>query len=225
MNKAGKTMNNYTPSSNGNPHPKPLFTLGDVLPDCITNPENVPDLSGKTKVVGQTGGNTLIGPTKVNHAHRIVFVLAKAGASLHREEIARRAEIPIASLGCAVAKLTQQRVLLCPEWGCYALSKDFLRQFQYAYGASKTETLLKLLDEGGVDIAFEFSLNEKTAFPAQPAMLDSIKGYLESQRNRIVAIGTEIQKLTEEKTAIESEMASIGQMIAPQIPAEVKEAA
>ena len=217
-------MNNYTPPLNGNPQPKPLLNLGQVMPECIVNAEKVPDLSGKTKVIGQTSENTLIAPTKVTQAHRIVFVLAKTGASLHREQIARRAEIRISSIGCIAAKLAHERVLLSPDWGYYALSKDFLRQFQYAYGTPKTETLLKMMEEGGIDVAqFEFPLNEN--IPAKPSMLDAIKAYVGSQRNRISEIEQEIQRLTEERTAIQTDMASIGQMAASQIPDEVKEAA
>ena len=213
-----------TPFSDGNENPKPLLNIGEAMQESILKTDNIPDLSGKTKVIGQTAENTLVAPTKVTQAHRIVFVLAKSGASLHREEIARRAEVPISSIGCIAAKLTHERVLVSPDWGCYALSRDFLRQFQCAYGTPKTETLLKMMDEGGVDVArFEFPLNEN--IPAKPSMLDAIKAYVESQRNRMSAIEQEIQKLTEEKTAIETDMASIGQMAALQIPSEMKEAA
>ncbi len=177
------------------------------MPEGILSTEKVPDLSGVTKVIGHTSENTLIAPTRVTQAHKIVFVLAKAGTSLHREEIARRAEIPIASIGCGVAKLTQERVLMWAEWGCYVLSKDSLRQFQLAYGTAKTETLFKVMEEGGV------------------AMLDAIKSYLDGQRKRIVAIEVEIQRLTGEKSIIEDEMASIGQLTATQAEDQVKEAA
>ncbi|HOX59022.1 MAG TPA: hypothetical protein P5205_18090 [Candidatus Paceibacterota bacterium] len=205
---------------------KPLFNLGEVMPDGILNTEHVPDLSGKTKVVGHTSKHTLVGPTKVTQAHKVVFLLAKCGASLHREEVAHRAEIPIASIGYVLAKLTQERVLICPEWGYYALSKDFLRQFQYAFGTPKTETLFKMLEEGGVDVArFEFPLNEKSSATAKPSMLGAIKTYVEGQRERIVAIGLEIQRLTEEKTAVEGELASIGQMTASKPENPVQEAA
>lgn len=210
-----------TPFSDGNQNPKPLLNIGEVMQDSIPKTDNIPDLSGKTKVIGQTADDTLVAPTKVTQAHRIVFVLARSGASLHREEIARRAEIPISSTGSITAKLTHERVLVSPDWGYYALSKDFLRQFQYAYGTPKTETLLKMMDEGGVDVAqFEFPLNE--IIPAKPSMLDAIKAYVESQRNRMSEIEQEIQKLTEEKTAIETDMARIGQMAALHV---VKEAA
>jgi hypothetical protein len=219
-------MNTYTPSSNGSAQPKPLLNLGEVMPEITFNTEKVPDLSGKTKVVGHTNVNTLIAPTKVTQAHKIVFVLAKALTSLHRAEIALRAEVPIASVGCVVAKLTQEGVLMCPEWGYYVLSKDFLRQFQLAYGAAKTETLFKVMEEGGVDVApFEFPLNENAPAPAKPAMLDAIKSYLDAQRKRVVAINVEIQELTEEKTAIEGEMASIGHLTATQPEDQAKEAA
>jgi len=219
-------MNNYTPSLSGNTQPKPLLNLGEVMLEGVLTSEKIPDLSGKTKVVGHTSENTLLAPTKLTFAHKTVFVLAKAGTSLHREEIARRAEIPIASVGWVVAKLAQQRVLVCPDWGCYALSKDFLRQFQFAYGTAKTETLFKVMEEGGVDLApFEFSLNENSPSPAKPSMLDSIKSYLDTQRKRIVAIEEEIQRLTGAKTAIEGEMASIGQLTATQPEDQAKEAA
>jgi hypothetical protein len=192
------------------------------MPEGLLNQEKLPDLSSKTKVIGHTSANTLLAPTKVTQAHKIVFVLAKAGTSLHREEIARRAEIPIASVGCVLPKLMQERVLLCPDRGYFALSKDFLRQFQFAHGSAKTETLFKVMEEGGVDLApFEFPLNENAPAPAKPSMLDTIKSYLDGLRKRIVAIDVELQRLTEEKTTVEGEMASIGHPHPPSIwPAE-----
>ena len=126
------------------------------MPEGILHTENIPDLSGKSAVIGQTDTATLIAPVKVMQAHKVVFILAKTAKVMHRDDIANRAEIPVGMVGVSLSNLKKARVVVSPSWGYYALAKDFLRQFQFTYGAAKTETLLKMFDEGGIDLsAFE----------------------------------------------------------------------
>lgn len=205
---------------------KPLLNLGEVMPEGVLSADNIPDLSGRTRYVGQTKESSLIAPTKITQAHQLVFVLAKAAKVMHRDDIANRAQIPIASAGPVLAKLKAERVLISPSWGEYALAKDFLRQFQYAYGTAKTETLFKVMEEGGIHVAtFGFPLNDGAAAPSKPSMLDAIKEYLDDLRKRMAAITLEIGRLTEEKNTIATELASIGELTAPQPEDQVKEAA
>lgn len=201
---------------------KPLLNLGEVMPEGILPPNNVPDLSGKTAFVGQTDTTTLIAPVRVMQAHKAVFILAKTAKAMHRDDIANRTEIPLESVAIVLAKLKQSRVVLSPSWGYYSLAKDFLRQFQFTYGAAKTETLLKMFDEGGIDLsAFEISLNETA--PAQPkaSMLEKIRAYVGDQKKRMSAISTEIEKLTAEKISIADELAKLGQIAASQTQLEM----
>ena len=187
------------------------------MPEGILSADKIPDLSEKTKYVGQTAENSLVASMKVFQIHKVVFVLAKSARTMHREEIANRTEIPLASISAVLARLKERRILVSPEWGHVALAKDFLRQFQLAYGATQTEKLLKMFDEGGIDVArFEFPLNEDTPAPAEASMLETVKGYLDGQRQKIASIIAQIEKLTEEKNTIATELASIGQLTASQ---------
>jgi hypothetical protein len=187
------------------------------MPEGILSTDKIPDLSEKTKYVGQTAENSLVASMKVFQIHKVVFVLAKSARTMHREEIANRTDIPLASISPVLGRLKERRILVSPEWGHVALAKDFLRQFQLAYGTAQTEKLLKMFDEGGVDVAkFEFPLNEDATAPVKPSMLEAVKGYLDGQKKRLAAITAEIGRLTEERNTIAKDLASIGQLTASQ---------
>jgi hypothetical protein len=193
---------------------KPLINLGECMPPSLLNTNKIPDLSTKSTPIGRIGtGTTIIAPMKIMLAHKIVFILAKVAKVLHRDDIANQTETPLASIASTLAKLKQVGVVISIQWGQYTLAKDFLRHFQIAYGTPKTEKLLKMFDEGGIDItAYDVELNDVPSESSKESMLNNIKAYVDAQQIEMATITAEIEKLTKEKNVIAEELAKFGQL-------------
>jgi hypothetical protein len=169
-------------------------------------------LSNRATAIGQTKGTTILFHTKVTNEHRVLFEFMKAGRSLHRGEVAKRSSVPLAPASSAIHLLTKDGILNRVDTGCYALASDPLRKFRRLKGAGKSETLLKLCEEGNIDpYRFETAnCNEVSEEPDEEIdLIDTMKITLERKRNRLTELEKHRNELSAKSKTVEAELKNL----------------
>lgn len=195
---------------------KPLLNIGmDLNWPVVEEKENIPTLETNATAIGQTKEATIYRPMEVSNTHKVLFYLMKVGKAAHRDQIASALGLPVSTISATTQYLSKDNLILSHQRGYWHINSNPIRKFEIAKGFAKTEILLKMCEEAGID-PHQYDNQTHSVEQQQEETKDTMASLLSvitKQKERIKTIDQTISQLQSEKDAIREELRNLGKML------------
>lgn len=204
-----------------NTEQKPLQNIGQILEGTPVEPLRpvIPDLSSHY-TMSQNDKITILNPSVVTAYHKITFLFAKTKKCLDSSDVSLQTELPLSTCGTYLSVMKKCDILTSVDRGVYSLRKNFLNMFQLKFGQKKTQTLLNMFYESGIDISDFDSVDEQriqqhtTTYNTDDDLDENelsglVLKFCEKRQGRLRTLNERLETLYKEIDGIETEQKKI----------------